>query len=72
MTQAIKRAYMNYLNTEQKYERRNKKSMAEQGAAAKGLLAPRTARATNNNKQSKVDEFQPVFDAIQMIRNRGS
>lgn len=71
MTQAIKRAYMNYLNREQKYEKRNKKNMTEQNAA-KGLLAPRTARASNNSSPAKVDEFQPVFDAIQMIRNRGS
>lgn len=70
MTQAIKRTYMNYLDREKKYEKRNKKNKTEQ-SAAKGLLAPRTARATNNTNV-KADDFQPVFDAIQMIRNRGS
>jgi len=72
MAQAVKRAYMNYLNNEQKYEKRNnnKKNMAEQRAAT-GLLAPRTNR-NNQKSKSSADEFQSIYDAIQMIRNRGS
>lgn len=71
MTQAVKRAYMNYLNNEQKYEKHNnKKNMAEQSAAT-GLLAPRTNR-NNQKSKSSADEFQSIYDAIQMIRNRGS
>jgi len=70
MSKIINRAYENYLMREQKMNKKNS-NMQRERKASTGLLAPRVVRKTDK-PNVQANQHQAIFDAIEMIRNRGS